>query len=58
MQPDKFDTGKIKKMVGKAIVEHPLERAFKLHLMLEELRGKRLQSTENVKKEFKKNSLA
>jgi hypothetical protein len=53
MQPDKFNTGKIKKIVGKAIVEHPLKRAFKLHLMLEELRGKRLQSTENVKKELR-----
>jgi hypothetical protein len=51
MQQDKFDTGRIKKIVGKAVVEHPLKRAFKLHLMLEELRGKRRQSTENVKKE-------
>lgn len=51
MQQDKFDTGRIKKIVGKEIVEHPLERAFKLHLMLEELRGKRVRSTENVKKE-------
>ncbi len=50
MQPNKFNIGKIKKIVGKTIVEHPLKRAFKLHLMLEELRGKRLQSTENVKK--------
>jgi len=39
-------------MVGNAVVEHPLKRAFKLHLMLEELRGRRLQATENVKKEI------
>ena len=51
MQQAKFDTGRIKKIVGKAVIEHPLKRAFKLHLMLEELRGKRLQSTENVKKQ-------
>ena len=25
MQPDKFNTGKIKKIVGKEIVEHPLK---------------------------------
>jgi hypothetical protein len=49
MQPD--NTGQIKKTVGKTVVEHPLERAFKLHLMFEELRGKKLQSSENVKKE-------
>ncbi|MCK5719815.1 MAG: hypothetical protein KAH84_07685 [Thiomargarita sp.] len=53
MQLDKFDTGKIKKIVGKTVVEHPLKRAFKLHLMLEELRGKRFQSNKNVKKEVK-----
>ncbi|RKZ54105.1 MAG: hypothetical protein DRR16_00925 [Candidatus Parabeggiatoa sp. nov. 3] len=35
MQPDQFDTGRIKKIVGKTLVEHPLKRAFKLHLMLE-----------------------
>lgn len=53
MQQEKFNTGRVKKSVGKAVAEHPLERAFKLHLMLEELRGKRLQSTEHVKKEVK-----
>lgn len=52
-KPDKFDTGRIKKIVGKARYEHPLVRAFKLHSMLEELRGKRTQSTENVKKQVK-----
>jgi len=45
------NTNKIKKTVGKIIQEHPLERAYKLHIMLEELRGKQLRSTENVKKE-------
>jgi mRNA-degrading endonuclease YafQ of YafQ-DinJ toxin-antitoxin module len=50
MKQDPFDTGRIKKIVGKTIEEHPLVRAFKLHQMVEELRGKRVQSTENVKK--------
>jgi hypothetical protein len=36
MQNDKFNTGRIKKIVvGKTVEEHPLKRAFKLHLMLE-----------------------
>jgi len=43
-------TGMIKKIVGKEKKESPLDRAFRFHLMLEEFRGKRPASTDNVRK--------
>jgi hypothetical protein len=42
--------GRIKKTVGKEKPESPLERAFRFKLMLEELRGKRLQEYENIRR--------
>jgi hypothetical protein len=45
-----MNPGRIKKTVGQAKPEHPLDRAFRLHLMIEELRGKTPVRTENAKK--------
>ena len=42
--------GHIKKTVGEAKPEHPLERAFRLYRMVEEVRGKTPVRTENAKK--------
>lgn len=45
-----MNPGHIKKTVGTAKAEHPLERAFRLYRMVEELRGKTPLRTENAKK--------
>jgi len=44
------DTGRIKKIVGQEKKESPLVRAFRFKLMLEEFRGKRLSSDENIRR--------
>ena len=45
-----MNPGRIKKTVGKPKPEHPLERAFRLFRMVEELHGKTPVRTENAKK--------
>jgi hypothetical protein len=40
----------IRKSVGKMKDENPLQRAFRLKQMLEELRGERLEDDENVRR--------
>jgi len=43
-------TGRIKKIVGKEKQEFPLDRAFRFKLMLEEFRGKRSTSDEDIRR--------
>ncbi|EDN67070.1 hypothetical protein BGP_2042 [Beggiatoa sp. PS] len=50
MEKHDMKTGRIKKIVGKEKQEFPLDRAFRFKLMLEEFRGKRSTSDEDIRR--------
>jgi hypothetical protein len=50
MKKHDMKPGLIKKIVGKEKPELPLDRAFRFKLMLEEFRGKRPTSDENIRR--------